>query len=77
MSCQARVAEFFDEDTVESFLQEALGALEYALGPEDSKYGAMRKEAGHPEPFRMKYVEIGNENWGRNTIQDMKSFIRY
>ena len=64
MSCQARVAEFFDEDTVESFLQEALGALEYALGPEDSKYGAMRKEAGHPEPFRMKYVEIGNENWG-------------
>lgn len=64
MSCQARVAEFFDEDTVDSFLQEALGALEYALGPEDSKYGAMRKEAGHPEPFRMKYVEIGNENWG-------------
>ena len=64
MSCQARVAEMFNDETVDEFLQEALNALEYALGPVDSVYGAMRKEAGHPEPFRMKYVEIGNENWG-------------
>ena len=64
MSCQARVAEYFDDDTVDEFLNEALGALEYALGPADSKYGAMRAAAGHPEPFKMKYFEIGNENHG-------------
>jgi len=64
MSCQARVEELFDDETVDEFLQEALGALEYALGPVDSKYGAMRAAAGHPEPFKMTYFEIGNENHG-------------
>ena len=64
MSCQARVAEYFDDETVDEFLAEALGALEYALGPVDSKYGSMRAKAGHPEPFKMKYFEIGNENFG-------------
>lgn len=64
MSCQARVSELFDDETVDEFLQEALGALEYALGPAESRYGAMRAAAGHPEPFSMKYFEIGNENHG-------------
>jgi len=64
MSCQARVEELFTDEVVDEFLQEALNALEYALGPVTSKYGAMRAAAGHPEPFTMKYFEIGNENRG-------------
>lgn len=74
MSCQARVAECFDEDTVEAFLQETLGALEYALGPVDSHYGAMRAKAGHPEPFKLKYLEIGNENFGPEYNKRYKKF---
>lgn len=47
------------------YVQDALDAIEYANGPADSKWGAMRAKAGHPEPFNMKYMEIGNENGGK------------
>ena len=43
-------------------VQDALDAIEYANGPVDSKWGAVRAKAGHPAPFGMKYVEIGNED---------------
>jgi alpha-L-arabinofuranosidase len=41
-----------------------LDIMEYANGPTDSKWGKMRAEAGHPAPFGLKYIEIGNENEG-------------
>ena len=43
-------------------VQDALDAIEYANGPVDSKWGAVRAKAGHPAPFGLKYVEIGNED---------------
>lgn len=43
---------------------EAAAWVEYANGPTNSKYGAMRAANGHPEPFRVKYWEVGNEIWG-------------
>lgn len=42
----------------------ALDAIEYANGPVTSKWGALRAKNGHPKPFGLKYVEIGNENGG-------------
>ena len=39
-------------------------AVSYANAPADSKWGALRAQAGHPEPFNLKLVEIGNENQG-------------
>jgi alpha-L-arabinofuranosidase len=41
-----------------------LDLIEYANGPADSKWGALRARAGHPAPFGLKLVEIGNENQG-------------
>lgn len=64
ISCQARHGHGFSEEKTKEYLQEALNALEYALGPEDSTYGKMRADAGHPAPFPLKYIEIGNENNG-------------
>jgi alpha-L-arabinofuranosidase len=46
------------------WLQDALDAIEYANGPVTSKWGAVRAKNGHPVPFNLKYVEIGNENGG-------------
>jgi len=46
------------------FVQDALDAIEYCNGPENSKWGAVRARAGHPAPFNLKYMEIGNENGG-------------
>jgi alpha-N-arabinofuranosidase len=43
---------------------EAAAWVEYANGPANSRYGAMRAANGHPEPFRVKYWELGNEIWG-------------
>lgn len=64
MSCQGRGGEVADKAGIQAHLQEALDALEYAMGPVTSHWGAQRAANGHPEPFAMKYVEIGNENTG-------------
>ena len=47
---------------IQPWIDEALNALEYANGPVTSKYGAIRAKNGHPEPFNIEYLEIGNEN---------------
>ena len=44
-------------------VQDALDEIEYVTGPVSSKWGALRAKAGHPQPFRMTYVEVGNEDW--------------
>ncbi|HEY3284068.1 MAG TPA: alpha-L-arabinofuranosidase C-terminal domain-containing protein, partial [Armatimonadota bacterium] len=52
-------------DQLEPWVQDALDALEYALGPVTSTWGAQRARNGHPKPFALRYMEIGNENgWG-------------
>lgn len=49
-------------DQLGPWIQNALDAIEYARGPVTSKWGAARAKLGHPEPFPLKYVEIGNEH---------------
>jgi alpha-L-arabinofuranosidase len=51
-------------DKLDEYVQDALDAIEYANGPVDSKWGALRAKAGHPAPFHLKMMEIGNENGG-------------
>jgi alpha-L-arabinofuranosidase len=51
-------------ERMSEWVQEALDGLEYANGPVTSKWGALRAKNGHPAPFNLKYVEIGNENAG-------------
>jgi len=60
-----RGAEECRPEEVEAFVQEAMDALEYALGPVDSRWGSKRAANGHPDPFRLKYIEIGNEARGK------------
>lgn len=49
-------------DSIQPWIDECLDALEYANGPVSSKYGALRAKNGHPTPFNIEYLEIGNEN---------------
>lgn len=46
------------------FVQDALDLIEFCNGSVDSKWGSLRAEMGHPEPFGLKYLGIGNENRG-------------
>jgi len=64
MTCQGRNPDFFDMELTESFLRDAIHAIEYATADKDTYWGQKRAENGHPEPFRLKYIEIGNENRG-------------
>ncbi|MCQ2256469.1 MAG: carbohydrate binding domain-containing protein [Bacteroidaceae bacterium] len=50
-------------DKIDSWIEECLDALEYANGPVTSKWGKVRADNGHPEPFNLEYIEIGNENY--------------
>ena len=51
-------------DKMGEYVQDALDAIEYANGSAESTWGSVRAKAGHPAPFNMKYMEIGNENGG-------------
>ncbi len=64
ISCQARSGEACSDKEAEYYLQDALDAIEYAIGDISTKWGSVRAEEGHPEPYPLKYVEIGNENSG-------------
>ena len=64
MTCQGRNPRYFNEEEQADMLEDILNALEYALGPAESRWGALRAGMGHPAPFRLDYLEIGNENWG-------------
>jgi alpha-L-arabinofuranosidase len=51
-------------DQMGPWVQDALDAIEYANGPTNSFWGSLRAKAGHPAPFHLRYMEIGNENGG-------------
>ena len=48
---------------LEPYIQDALDEIEYVTGGTDTKWGAERARDGHPAPFKLTYVEIGNEDW--------------
>lgn len=64
MSCQFRKCEYVSAEHLQPYIDEVMNALEYALGPVTSRWGAERAKNGHPASFNVKYVEIGNENYG-------------
>ncbi|HVL39624.1 MAG TPA: alpha-L-arabinofuranosidase C-terminal domain-containing protein, partial [Fimbriimonadaceae bacterium] len=49
---------------MQRYVQDALDAIEYANGPTTSTWGAQRARNGHPKPFNLRYIQIGNENGG-------------
>jgi len=50
-------------DALKPYVQDALDEIEYVTGPVTSTWGAKRAADGHPKPFPLEYVEIGNEDW--------------
>ena len=69
-------------DQIEEYIQEALDAIEYANGDaKTTKWGAERAKNGHPEPFNLRLLEVGNENanfyFDNNRDQSDHYFERY
>jgi alpha-N-arabinofuranosidase len=64
IGCQWRTGDACSKEEVADYLDDCLDAIEYALDDKTTEWGAKRAQAGHPKPFPLKYIEIGNENFG-------------
>ncbi|MBC7330123.1 alpha-N-arabinofuranosidase [bacterium] len=64
VNCGMSHQEIAPLEKMDEWIEDALAAIEYAIGPTTSKWGALREKNGHPHPFKLRFVEIGNENWG-------------
>ncbi|CAL1352305.1 unnamed protein product [Linum trigynum] len=54
-----------DTTMIGPFIQEALDGIQFAVGPVNSKWGGLRATMGHPKPFDLRYVAVGNEDCGK------------
>ncbi|NLT75268.1 MAG: alpha-L-arabinofuranosidase [Planctomycetes bacterium] len=76
MACQFNTGELAPMDELGPYVQDALDLIEFANGPADSGWGRKRAEMGHPEPFGLKLLGIGNEQWGPQYIERYKVFVK-
>ena len=60
---------------LQPYIQDALDLIEFANGGIDTKWGGLRAEMGHPEPFNLKFIGIGNEQWGSEYPERLKPFV--
>jgi alpha-L-arabinofuranosidase len=78
MACQFSTGECVPLPNLEEWVQDALDAVEYANGPVTSRWGGLRARNGHPKPFGLKYLEVGNENgWGATLPQYEERYARF
>lgn len=74
MACQFNSAELVPIDQIDPYVQDALDLIEFANGAINSTWGKIRAEMGHPQPFNLTMIGIGNENWGPQYIERLKIF---
>lgn len=76
MACQARNGDMVAMGDLGPWIQDALDLIEYANGDEGSEWGSRRAASGHPRPFGLKALAIGNEQWGNEYYPRYEAFAR-
>jgi len=76
MACQFNSGELCPMDQLDPYIQDALDLIEFANGPATSTWGAKRAAMGHSEPFHIKMLGIGNEQWGPQYIERLARFSK-
>jgi alpha-L-arabinofuranosidase len=74
MACQFNTAELVPLDELQPYIQDALDLIEFANADVSTTWGSKRAAMGHPAPFNLKFLGIGNENWGPQYIERLKLF---
>jgi alpha-N-arabinofuranosidase len=74
MACQYNTAELVPIEQLGPYIQDALDLIEFANGDINSEWGKIRASMGHSKPFNLKYLGVGNENWGPQYIERAKLF---
>ena len=76
MACQFNTAEVIPIDQLDPYVQDALDLIEFANGDVTTTWGKVRAGMGHPAPFNLKMMGVGNENWGPQYIERLKIFSK-
>lgn len=75
LACQYESTECVPVGDLEPYIQDALDLIEFANGTVDTKWGKVRIDMGHPESFQLKYIAIGNEQWGEGYVERLIPFM--
>jgi alpha-N-arabinofuranosidase len=76
MACQFNTGQLVAMDKLDPYVQDALDLIEFANGGLDTKWGKLRAGLGHPKPFNLKMLGVGNEQWGEQYIERWKIFTK-
>jgi len=63
-------------DQLDPYIQDALDLIEFANSPVTTSWGRLRAQMGHPAPFNLKMMGVGNEQWGPQFIERYKQFSK-
>lgn len=74
MACQFNTAELVPMDELDTYIQDALDLIEFANGDVTTTWGKLRADMGHPAPFNMEMLGVGNENWGPQYVERLAAF---
>ncbi len=74
MACQYNTAELVPLDELDPYIDDILDLVEFANGASTSEWGRVRTAMGHPEPFHLKYLGVGNEQWGPQYVERLEIF---
>lgn len=76
MACQFNTGQLVPVNQLDPYVQDALDLIEFANGGPDTKWGKLRTDLGHPKPFNLKMMGVGNEQWGEQYIERWKIFTK-
>jgi alpha-N-arabinofuranosidase len=74
MACQFNTDETAKMTELDEYVQDALDLIDFANGPVTTPWGKLRAQMGHPEPFHLEMLGVGNEQWGDRYIDRYKVF---
>jgi alpha-L-arabinofuranosidase len=76
MACQFNTGELAPLEDLDHFIQDAIDLIEFANAPANTKWGRVRAAMGHPKPFNLKMLGVGNEQWGPQYVERYKAFVK-
>jgi len=76
MACQFNTGELVPLEELDHYIQDAIDLIEFANAPVSTDWGRRRAAMGHPAPFNLKMIGVGNEQWGPQYIERYEIFAR-
>ncbi len=74
MACQFNSGEVVAMDELQPYIDDALDLIEFANGDIKTTWGKLRNDMGHPAPFNLKFLGVGNEQWESQYVERYKIF---